>query len=370
MKRFIYILLILALLSCDSESGPVYENKVIEFAVSTPGVKVTKAEVSVDQLKQDAGQNNLYLYAAKSDGSTSSVIAQSPGARMHYVAERNVWDAKHYVDIVEGGIVTGQNEVNIEWEDNLYYTFYAYAFSSNANANSDLIIANSAFGRQFTVTQPEGGDGTGTIDYLLSSLVNVAPTTTHPLVPIQLEHAMARIDVDVQIADAMYSGAESIVKDISITISGIKRKATMLCLQPKAYGEEGTNTWHVTFDNNTSTADYTKSIDNSESNREGYADATENDMSFMALPVTNSEMTGYELILEYNNHSKTEPLTPKDYRYTFALKDYSPNGWVNGHKVKYVLTIDNSIHLKGTVVDYQDVDYIEAVLVPDIPGVK
>ena len=32
---------------------------------------------------------------------------------------------------------------------------------------------------------------------------------------------------------------------------------------------------------------------------------------------------------------------------------------VNGHKVKYVLTIDNSIHLTGKILDYEDVDYIQ-----------
>ena len=56
------------------------------------------------------------------------------------------------------------------------------------------------------------------------------------------------------------------------------------------------------------------------------------------------------------------------YRYEFALKAFTPNGWVSGHRVRYVLTVDNSIHLSGSVVDYQDVDYLEGVLLPDIPG--
>ena len=37
---------------------------------------------------------------------------------------------------------------------------------------------------------------------------------------------------------------------------------------------------------------------------------------------------------------------------------------MNGHKIKYVLTIDNSINLKGTIMDYEDVEYLEAVIVP------
>ena len=174
--------------------------------------------------------------------------------------------------------------------------------------------------------------------------------------------------MDVQIADAMFDqDNDPLIKDITLSIAGIKRKATMLCQQPKSYGEDGTNTWYITFED-ASTASYTAQILNSTVNLEG--SDTNLDMSFIAVPVRNAEMADYVLTLEYNNVSKTGSATPKDYTYTFNLKDFSPSGWVNGHKVNYVLTIDNSIHLKGTVVDYQDVDYIESVLVPDIPGTK
>ena len=339
----------------------------IEFSVATPDI-VTKAEVSVNDLKANT---NLYLYAAKSDGTSSYPITDAPGARLYYNSARNVWDAKYYVDIYNNwGYVIGEEEVNMEWESNSYYTFYGFTFTSyDTSAGAELTISNQTYGRQFTVTQPASGSGEKTIDYLLSSLVSVAPTTNYPLVPIELEHAMSRVDVDVQIADAMFNGTTPLVKDIQITISGIRRKATMLCLQPKAYGEEGTNTWHITFDANAGTASYMTPVDNSIANIEGN-DPGINDMSFMAVPVTNAEMDGYVLTLEYNNASKTTPSASMDYTYSFNLKDFSPKGWVNAHKVKYLLTIDNSIHLEGSVVDYQDVDYIESVLVPDIPGTK
>ena len=364
MKRLVYIVFLLALLSCEKDGRPVRESRFMEFAVATPDV-VTKAEVSMTQLTQ--ATNNLYLYAAKSDGATSTPLVTAPGAFLRYDSDRKVWDAKSLKYEYSGGSYI-QQEQNLEWEDDRYYTFYGYCYSTDAVVGSTLVIPSGTFGRQFTVTQPADGDGSTTIDYLLSSIYHVTPSFNYPLVPIELEHAMARIDVDVQIADAMFDqDNEPLIQDITLSIAGIKRKATMLCQQPKSYGEDGTNIWYITFEE-ASTASYTAQILNSTVNLEG--SDTNLDMSFIAVPVRNAEMADYVLTLEYNNVSKTRSATPKDYTYTFNLKDFSPSGWVNGHKVNYVLTIDNSIHLKGTVVDYQDVDYIESVLVPDIPGTK
>lgn len=363
MKKLIYIVFLLIFLSCEKDDKSVRENRLIEFDVATPDV-VTKAEVSMEQLHANT---NMYLYAAKSDGAVSNPIVPAPGAFLRYNSVRNVWDAKYSEYIYSNGAYT-QQEVNVEWENNYYYTFYGYCYSSNAVIGTNLVIPNAAFGRQFTVTQPESGDGSATVDYLLSSLFSVTTSANYPLVPIELEHAMARIDVDVQIADAMFDQSNNpLIKDITVSIAGIKRKATMLCQHPRSYGEDGTNNWYITFENATP-AVYTKSVSNTTVNLEG--NDTELDMSFIAVPVLNAEMTDYVLTLEYNNASKTGNTTPKEYIYTFNLKDFSPEGWVNGHKVKYLLTIDNSIHLKGTVVDYQDVDYIESVLVPDIPNTK
>lgn len=133
----------------------------------------------------------------------------------------------------------------------------------------------------------------------------------------------------------------------------------MLCVQPKLDGEEGTNTWQVTFDDYVGAATYTKSISNTKEDNLSGTNAVAPDMSFIAVPVTNEQMGAYVLTLQYKG-TKTDT----DYTYTFNLKDFSPKGWVNGHKVRYILTIDNSIHLAGSIVDYEDVDYIEAVIVP------
>lgn len=371
MKRIIYILFLLTFLSCDKEVGSVVAEPM-GFIVTSPDVSVnTKAELT-DAMLEDGMEDNLYVYAEMSDGMVASPIVSMPGAELSYNSTMKVWNPVEY----EYGYnyATGRYEnlpKALTWDNKgkSYYRFYGYAYSSNAVIGSNLSLSNATYGRQFTVTQPTTGTGEETIDYLLSSLVNVAPSTNYPLVPIELEHAMSRVDVNVQIADAMFDAAKKpLVKDITVSISGIKNKATMLCVQPKFYGEDGSNTWYITFEGNT-TATYTQSISNSaDDNLEGHD--TKLDMSFMAVPVLNAEMSGYVLTLEYNNASTTATSAEKDYTYNFNLKDYSPKGWVNGHKVKYVLTIDNSIHLKGSIVDYQDVDYIEAVVVPEIPHTK
>ena len=342
------------------------DDRSMKFKVITPDVTLnTKAELTGDMLV-DATKDNLYVYVEQSDGKTSYPIVSMPGAELHYDSQIEVWNPVEYV------YGYGGNSYNkMTWDSNLksYYRFYGFAYSSNAVLGTNLSVENSTYGRQFTVTQPETGTGEGTIDYLLSSLVNVSPSSgNYPLVPIELEHAMARIDVDVQIADAMFdasNGNASLVKDVEVSVSGIKRKATMLCVQPKLQGEEGTNSWYITFEDATA-ATYTKAIADQDlySNLEG--NDTDLNMSFMAIPVNNAGMEDLVLTLTYNNAAKLDASTPKDYVYTFNLKDFTPKGWVSGHKVKYTLTIDNSIHLTGSIVDYQDADYIEAVIVPDV----
>lgn len=363
MKRIIYIFSLLALLSCDKEGQSVHREDYMDFSVTAPGVVSTKGEVTEDVLKR-VNDIRTFVYAATSDGTTSSPVVDAPGSPLVFDAGRAVWNpyTNYYLS---NGVLEGDKLI---WEDGKYYRFYGFAYSANAVIGTDLKIDNYTYGRQFTVTQPENGDGTSTIDYLLSSLVNVNPSANRPLVPVHLEHAMARVDVDVQIAQAMFNGNQSLVKDISVKIVGIRRKATMLCQQPKLYGEDGTNTWYITFDESIGAAAYSYSMpdDQAQDNLEG-SDANNNpDMSFMAIPVKNDEMDGYVLTLEYNSNPKTGSTGSKDFIYTFDLKAFSPKGWLSGHKIKYVLTIDNSIHLKASVVDYEDVEYFEAVILPDI----
>ena len=354
MRRYVFILSsLLAVLSCSKEDRRAVD-MAMEFSVNIPEVTVTKAEVTESGLT--GGTDKVYVYGMMSDGASSKPVFESPGvAGLYYENTAKIWNPKQGNDVVK-------------WKDDYYYRFYGYAYSSNARVGTDLIIANDIYGRQFTVTQPEtaswtapdaagaASDESGTIDYLLSYLVSIPPSANYPLVPLHFEHAMSKVEVDVRLAQAMIGK----VNEISVNISGIKRGATMLCLQPKQDGEEGTNTWHVTFTENLSTASYTvESVNITELNKSGNENGIAPDMSFIAIPVMNEEMDGYTLTLTYYIESQPQP-----YVYSFDLKKFTPDGWVNGHKVRYVLTIDNSIHLTGKIVDFEDVDYIEAVVMP------
>lgn len=352
MRRYVFILSsLLAVLSCSKEDRRAVD-MAMEFSVNIPEVTVTKAEVTESGLT--GRTDKVYVYGMMSDGASSKPVFESPGvAGLYYDNTAKIWNPKQGNDVVK-------------WKDDYYYRFYGYAYSSNASVGTDLIIANDIYGRQFTVTHPEtaswtapsaagaASDGSGTIDYLLSYLVSIPPSANYPLVPLHFEHAMSKVEVDVRLAQAMIGK----VNEISVNISGIKRGATMLCLQPKQDGEEGTNTWHVTFTENLSTASYTvESVNITELNKSGNENGIAPDMSFIAIPVMNEEMDGYTLTLTYYIESQ-------EYVYLFDLKKFTPDGWVNGHKVRYVLTIDNSIHLTGKIVDFEDVDYIEAVVMP------
>lgn len=352
MRRYVFILSsLLAVLSCSKEDRRAVD-MAMEFSVNIPEVAVTKAEVTESGLT--GSTDKVYVYGMMSDGASSKPVFESPGvAGLYYDNTAKIWNPK-------------QGNAVVKWENNYYYRFYGYAYSSNASVGTDLIIANDIYGRQFTVTHPEtaswtapsaagaASDESGTIDYLLSYLVSIPPSENYPLVPLHFEHAMSKVEVDVRLAQAMIGK----VNGISVKISGIKRGATMLCLQPKQDGEEGTNTWHVTFTENLSAASYTvNSVNSTDLNRTGNENGIAPDMSFIAIPVMNEEMDGYTLTLTYYIESQ-------QYVYSFDLKKFTPDGWVNGHKVRYVLTIDNSIHLTGKIVDFEDVDYIEAVVMP------
>ena len=384
MKRFIYIFFLLILLSCEKDGNNVHKGGLMQFSVLTPEMVSTKAEVTERGLISGTNTDHVYVYGMSSDGTSSIPVFASPGtARLEYNSTTDTWkpiqiEYKGYYQ--DGKYVEYIDYVDKTWDNTgkLYYRFYGYAFSGNANSGNGtsknkLEINTETSGRQFTVEQPENvtwnapvasgqsADGSGTVDYLLSYMVNIPPSNNYPLVKLQLEHAMAKVEVDVQIAHAMIGEIEN----ISVQISGVKRGATMLCLQPKLDTDSGSNIWQVTLNEelDQATAKYkVNQIACSEANLGAGENLISTDMSFIAVPVARAEMEDYELVLTYN---KKGVLT-STYEYRFALKDYSPKGWMSGHRVRYVLTVDNSIHLNGSIVDYQDVDYMEGVMLPDI----
>ena len=349
------------------------QGELMQFSVLTPEMLSTKAEVTIDGLLSSTNPDQVYVYGVSSDGVSSAPVFNFPGtAKLQYETKSKTWKPLQ-IDNEDG-----EKYIDELWDNTgtLYYQFYGYAYSGNAELGTNLVISNEASGRQFTVQQPVSAawsapgnqsgvvDGSGTIDYLLSYLVDVPPSPSgnYPLVKLQLEHAMAKVEVDVQIARAMLGK----INNVSLKFSGVKSAAKMLCLQPKMDVDSGSNSWIVTLDQNAPDATYTvNDVVCSEVNLADGEGLISTDMSFLAVPVANVDMDAYKLSLSY--YDIQAPLTgDPTYEYEFKLKDFSPKGWVSGHKVRYVLTIDDSIHLSGSIVDYVDVDYLEGVMLPDI----
>lgn len=344
--------------------------KPMQFSVLAPDVS-TRSEVTDEGIRND---DPVYVYGTSSDGSSTSTIFLPPGtARLSYDGTTHVWKP------IQIQYSAGSSQViDVLWDPagKKHYQFYGYAYSSEAQLDADpgFVIGAEAAGRQFTVYQPESAtwsaaanvDGSGTLDYLLSYLVDVPPPSTknYPLVKLQLEHAMAKVEVDVQIARAMIGK----IKNISLQFRGISRAATMLCLQPKLDNEKGTNSWIVNLMDPKATYTATDIVC-SESNLTEGEGLISPDISFLAVPVNNSQMDGYKLTLNYYDEQASLTGDPT-YEYEFDLKNFSPDGWMSGHRIRYVLKIDNSIHLSGYIVDFEDVDYLEGVMLPDIPGTK
>ena len=362
MKRFIYIIVCLLAVACHKEPLSRGTEDCIEFSVITPDVTVTKAEVTSTGV--DNNTDKVYVYGSISNGTTSTALFSAPGVSK-LTHDKKIWKPAETKN----------------WNDQSYYEFYGYAYNQRANVvstlnnndnNGQLKIVASDYGRHINIYQPtsvtwaqsSGIDQSGTIDYLLSYKVTVTPTTVHPLVPLQLEHAMAKVEIDVKIAESMYSTEQCYVGDLAIEVSNIIGSADLVCLTPKQYGAAGTNSWERELDASRSCTYKVTGITTGEDNKdESTATPKDPDMSFMAIPVDKAEMSAYKLKVTYTSSASGQST---QYEKEFNLADFTPKGWVSGHRVKYVLTVDNSIHLTGTILDFEEVDYIEGTILPDI----
>lgn len=330
MKKNLLILLLISLAaSCDKVGSAYVSDDLIVFRFITP--EETKAEVTADNISN----SSLFVYGNRTDltNSVSSIVF----AKAALTESNGLW----------------KPDTQRNWENSSFYEFYGYAYSSVSDSDGAALTINNQQGTQITVTQPPG-DYTKTIDYLSSYRYETTTGTdgNYPVVPLELEHAMAKVSIDLVIAQAMTTLNEI---DIEITLNGIRNSAVMSCT-PKLYSAQGGNLWMVSNVAET-VATYTKEelVSRSDSDK----DVIMTDfMSFMAIPMTSGQMSGYELTLSYKVESEV-------FERTFPLKDVT-DGWKNGHCVRYVVTVDNSIHLTGTITDFVETDYIEGTVLPDL----
>ena len=333
----------MALLAAGCNKGEDYNSRgpEISFGVSTVEAS-TRTRAGLTQ--GDMDKKSVYVYGVQNNTTSlysgAAITEATDGTGRWYPSTIRRW-------------VTGAN-----------YSFYGYAYSTN----SGLTIKDD--GLTIEVSQPasynyaaEAAGNSPFIDYLLSYSFKVADGRMRPLVDLQLEHAMTLVDIrvikDPSISDVVLT---------NMTLRNIFREGTMKCTAQAITNSGDKNLWSVAFN---STNDAAYSINGTFADgfavTETVAD-TEAKMSIMALPQQLTANT--TLTITYYVNEKPDPSAIEDnwvlHENTFRLYEYTPYVWQSGHHVVYQATIDTGIHLRGTVADWINVDYIEGTILPEI----
>lgn len=256
------------------------------------------------------------------------------------------------------------------WVSANRYAFNALAFlPSTAVTSGNLTINN--YGNQIIVKQPTTYQQDQMVDYLYSHTFQ-ADGRLHPVVQLDLEHAMALVEVKVvkhaSISDAYLD---------EITVSNMWYSATMTCESPAVYNSGGRNLWSPAFTVGTSRdATYTRDGRHPEdagdpgeliplSTRDD--DSGQVVMSFVAIP---QQMDASNILtVSFWVNEKFDDSSPDNYvlhREEFELYNHNPIFWQSGHRITYILEVDTGIRLYGVISPWVDVDYIEGTVLPEI----
>lgn len=353
MKKIIYILLVLTVVACGKEQSSFEKDDRLAFAVSAPGLEITKAEVS-------------------GDGLEASVTAGSVGVRLHETLINNYIYGLPLIPEQSEGSYTGRwfpdsGQDRLSWTDNIgsdvvpAMSFFAFAYSPASAYGSNILVSDGSRGRSVTLTQPSSYNNSANfVDYLLSYITDVpeqAVDGNYPLISLDLEHAVAKVELYVECADVFWQQSfQYKIKFTEVAFNNVKTKAVMTNLDHKKAGASGSNTWQISYTGDQNKYDLGEySLDLS-----GKEKGPVKIMEFLALPVSGT--FDYTLSLQYQitdgENTTSFELEP------FVLSRFTPGGWKSGHKVRYTLHIDNGVSLEGKILDWVQEDYIEGVILP------
>lgn len=354
MKKIIYILLVLIMVACGKEQSSLEKDDRITFAVSAPGLEITKAEVS-------------------GDGLEASVTAGSVGVRLHETLINNYIYGQPLFPELSEGIYTGRwfpesGQDRLSWTDKASsgvvpaMSFFAFAFSPASAYGSNILVGEGSRGRSVTLTQPSSYNNSANfVDYLLSYITDVpeqAVDGNYPLISLDLEHAVAKVELYVECADVFWQQSSQYqIEFKEVAFNNVKTKAVMTNLDHKRAGASGSNTWQVSYTGDQSKYDLGEFQLNLSDKEKGPVKI----MEFLALPVSGT--FDYTLSLKYDIIDSKGNETSFVHE-PFVLSRFTPGGWKSGHKVRYTLHIDNGVSLEGKILDWVQEDYIEGVILP------
>ncbi len=239
------------------------------------------------------------------------------------------------------------------WENDTRYTFHGYAY----NTNEGLTISDN--GLSIAVTQPTSYDEAKMVDYLLSYKFLVANGTMKPIVQLQLEHAMAAVEVYVVRGNLFDAQLES------LTFENIYSSGSLKCTTHATINESTTNVWEISLSGNGTTKyvlqpNPTITIGDTREN-------TEAKMKLMCIPQQLTANTMLTVVYKVNEKITADSADNwVSHTETFQLFKYVPLDYQSGQRIIYTATIDSGVNLQCTIAEWKDVDYIEGTILPEI----
>ena len=239
------------------------------------------------------------------------------------------------------------------WVSNNSYSFYGYAY----NATEGLDINDN--GTSIKVTQPTSYNEAKMVDYLLSYKFQVADGAMMPIVQLQLEHAMAMVEIYVVCGNLF----DAKLKRLSF--ENIYSSGSLKCTTHAIVNEGVPNVWEITLTGN-GTTKYTlepnPAIEIGDTREDTAAK-----MKILCIPPQLTANT--KLTIDYKVNEKLTSDSADNWvshTETFQLFKYNPMNYQSGHRIIYTATIDSGVNLQGAIAEWNDVDYIEGTILPEI----
>lgn len=314
--------------SCSkSDIGKENSLPYITFGVSGVGVQAsTKGLISGEDFTSNANPL-VYVYGVRN---TTNTIFNA--TQIFKESDSDNW------------ITAAANQR--QWVAGSSYSFYGYTYSPQTPAaHASISLASS--GLKITVEQPDVYSEVDMIDYMLSHAFKVADGSNYHIVMLYMQHAMSWIEIVVN-----KEMSEHNITLTNLTLSNIFRSATMQCESQAIANSGNNNVWTTTLSGSNNLSYSKKSFTP--------AEKVLGTMRVLAVPQQLTSATTLSVtytVQEYEGKEST-------YTQTFNLYNYTPYVWESGHKITYTLTINTGVQLKAQISDWQDVGYIEGVILP------